>query len=86
MSDILRDALANYWLQQIATYLIIYRVAEGKAWGSNEMSGQTLTSVVNIDPRSMLMSHRDMAVAVDSKAEVTVQERRQRPDDPREAV
>ncbi|TCD70268.1 hypothetical protein EIP91_004169 [Steccherinum ochraceum] len=42
--------------QQIATYLIIYRVAEGKAFGTDPMSGATLTTVVDINGRGMLTS------------------------------
>jgi len=81
--------------QQIAAYLIIYRVAEGKAWGSHTMSGQTLTTVVEINSRGMLTSNLGLSSGHvpaddDPKLDVNAQETRQRQtfssDTPKEGV
>lgn len=58
-------------LQQIAAYLIIYRVAEGKAWGTNDMSGQTLTTVVDVDSRGVLTSNLGFAAQQTSEQYLT---------------
>ncbi|KAH8106920.1 hypothetical protein BXZ70DRAFT_965721 [Cristinia sonorae] len=66
--------------QQIAAYLIIYRLANGTAFGTNTMSGATLTSVVEINTRGMFTSNIGLGArttgnfAGEPKLEVTEQE------------
>ncbi len=48
--------------QQIATYLIIYRLAEGRAWNSSTISQETL-SQMNFAPKSRV--HKTVTDAID---------------------
>ena len=45
------DACSHWSQQQVATYLIIYRVADGKAWTKKTMATETL-STMNFNARS----------------------------------